>query len=373
MRVAVSVPAFLAASDFGGPVAKVALLAEGLAARGLDVTVLTADYGPNRSRVPAKTFTDRGYTTHYLRTIARYRWSPVIAPGELGRLEWDFDVVHICGVREGLGLGVARQARRRGIPFVVEPLGMAKAHLRNAALKRLFDRAVTGRQLAGAATVIATSDAERGHLAQRYGLARIEVRPNPVVASTTTPAAKVPNGDGTIDVLFVGRICRTKNLLALVDAVHPLDDVRLTIAGPDDNDGTSAALRKAAAALPPGRVEFRDWVSADERDALIAAADICVLPSITENFGNYAVEAARGMRPLVVTTATGVAEFLGDTALVVDPTADALRAAIEKLAADPALRDDLAAAGYRRVAELHPGDVAAAQEQIYRDVLAGLV
>src|SRR5205085_5005130 len=104
-----------------------------------------------------------------------------------------------------------------------------------------------------------------------------------------------------------------------------------------------------------------------ERDALIASAHICVLPSVTENFGNFAVEAASGKRPVIVTRTSGVAEFLGDAALIVEPTVGSLRAAIVRLVGDEALRDDLAARGYERVATLEPATVAAAQEAIYRN------
>ena len=367
LKVAISVAAFLRAPDFGGPVTKVALLAEGLVARGHDVTVLTADYGPGRSRTAAGVEQLNGYTVHYLPTIARYRWSPVIAPGALRRLAWDFDVVHVCGLREGLGYAVVRQAQRRGIPYVVEPLGMVPAQLRNVLIKGVADRFVTARQFAGARTIIATSEVERHQLVSKFTLPRLDIRPNPVTVMAN-PSRPLPDDDG-LHLVFVGRICRTKGLLPLVEAVRTLDGVRLTIAGPDDADGTMERLREAVAKLPAGRVTIRGWVSPSERNELIAASHICVLPSITENFGNFAVEAASGYRPVVVTKDTGVAEFLGDAALVVEPTAAALRDALERLVNDASLRDTLAQRAYARVAVLEPEHVAEAQERIYRDAL----
>ncbi|HUR78326.1 MAG TPA: glycosyltransferase family 4 protein [Acidimicrobiales bacterium] len=371
MRVAISVPAFLRAADYGGPVTKVALLAKALADRGHAVTVLTADYGPARSRVPADTVVANGYTTHYLKTLARYRWIPVLAPGQLRRIDWDVDVVHVCGLRDGLGIAVISAARRRSIPYVVEPMGMGPAEFRSARLKAAVDRLVTGRQLGAAASVIATSGRERDLLNGQYDLERIDVRPNPVAVSDAPPSAKVATPGAPIDVLFVGRICRTKGLPALVEAVTALEGVRLTIAGPDDADGTSEQLRARASALPPGRLDMRGWVTPHERDELIASSDICVLPSITENFGNFAVEAAARRRPVVVTRTSGVAEFLEDAAMVVEPTVDALRAAIGRLVADPALRDSLAERGLQRAAALGPATIAQAQEDIYARALHG--
>ncbi|HVV36799.1 MAG TPA: glycosyltransferase [Acidimicrobiales bacterium] len=368
LRVAISVAAFLQAPDFGGPVTKVALLAEGLVARGHEVTVLTADYGPNRSRVPARVDTIDGYTAHYLKTVARYRWSPIPAPGELRRLDWDFDVVHVCGLRDGLGYAVTRQARRRRIPYVIEPLGMVPAQLRNVLLKSAVDRFITTAQLAGARTIIATSEVERRQLESKFTLPRLDIRPNPVAVAASAPRP-APAVTDRARLLFVGRICRTKGLLNLVEAVRPLDNVQLTIAGPDDQDGTSEALRVATATLPPGRVVMHGWVTPAERDRLIAESHIAVLPSVTENFGNFAIEAASGQRPVVVTRTSGVAEFLADAALIVEPNAEALRAAIVRLVDDPELRAALAARGHDRATALAPATVAEAQERIYGDAL----
>ena len=61
---------------------KVALLAERLTARGHHVSVLTADYGPQGTRVPAATIEDDGYFTHYLKTAFRYRWTPIVSRGQ---------------------------------------------------------------------------------------------------------------------------------------------------------------------------------------------------------------------------------------------------------------------------------------------------
>jgi glycosyltransferase involved in cell wall biosynthesis len=368
MKVLISVAAFKKAPDFGGPVTKVALLAEALAARGHEVTVVTADFGPNRSRVAPEVVHDDGYTVHYLKTLVRYRWSPIVMPGALGALPWDYDVVHICGLRDGLGFAVMLQTQRRKIPYVVEPLGMVPAQMRNVLLKSVVDTAITKRQFAGASTIIATSEVERLQLESKFSLPRLDIRPNPVAILPVSPTPP-PAPDGRTHVVFVGRICRTKGLLSLLEAVRPLENVRLTIAGPDDADGTSDALHSLAATLPDGRVEFHGWVTPETRNDLIASSHICVLPSLTENFGNFAVEAASGHRPVIVTRNTGVAEFLGDAALIVESDAAELRAAIARLAADPALRDDLAQRAFDRVAELEPSHVAAAQEAIYRRAL----
>ena len=368
LRILISVAAYLKAPDFGGPVTKVALLAEALAARGHAVTVVAADYGPNRSRVPTETVVANGYTSIYVRALFRYRWIPVMGPHALSNLAWDFDVVHVCGLRDGVGHAAIGEAHRHRTPYVIEPLGMAPARLRNESVKKVFDRLITRRQLRQAATVIFTSRAERDAVAAEFQLPRVVVRPNPIPGPVPGLPRKAASPDGGVHVVFVGRICRTKNLAAFLTAVEPLANVRVTLAGPDDNDGTRQAIAPIVARMRD-RVVLSGHITANERDALIADADICVLPSITENFGNFAVEAAGGRRPVIVTTASGVAEFLGDAAVVVDPTVAALREAVVRLAADPALRDRLADAAYAKVTELAPRNMAATEERIYREAL----
>jgi hypothetical protein len=43
------------------------------------------------------------------------------------------DVVHVIGLRDPVGLVAALSSRRRSIPFVVEPVGMHRRHLRSPA------------------------------------------------------------------------------------------------------------------------------------------------------------------------------------------------------------------------------------------------
>src|SRR5262249_26781523 len=111
--------------EFGGPPAKVEALSRGLAARGNEVTVLTADWGV-ASRVGgggnAKSFQktehgwegeDRGVRAVYLTTKFKYRatsWNPGI--GEfLQRELQNFNVVHIFGLYDLLGPATAHECR----------------------------------------------------------------------------------------------------------------------------------------------------------------------------------------------------------------------------------------------------------------------
>lgn len=93
--------------------------------------------------------------------------------------------------------------------------------------------------------------------------------------------------------------------------------------------------RRAAESLMPGQVDFLGFQP--DIWPVLAAADIVVIPSVMpEPFGNTAVEAVLGARPVVVSASGGLVEAVAgfDCAMVVpvgDPVgiADAIAAMVE--------------------------------------------
>jgi glycosyltransferase involved in cell wall biosynthesis len=109
------------------------------------------------------------------------------------------------------------------------------------------------------------------------------------------------------------------------------------------------ALTRAAAALG-GVVRFAGF--RHDMPACLAAADIVALPSLHEGLGVAALEAMAAGRPVLASRVGGLGEVVvaEETGLLVPPgDADALAAALARLAGDPALRARLGAAGRARV------------------------
>jgi hypothetical protein len=106
--------------EFGGPPVKVRALAQGLAGRGHQVTVLTADWGvearmsaadaANAERGPfGWTRAENGVTAIYLPTWLKYRsvtWNPAVKRFCRTGLQ-EFDIAHIYGLYDSLGPAVA--------------------------------------------------------------------------------------------------------------------------------------------------------------------------------------------------------------------------------------------------------------------------
>jgi len=356
--------------EFGGPPVKVRALSEGLARRGHTVTVLTADWGlEKRLQAQEGKVTgerspfgwrreENGVQAIYLPTWMRYRavsWNPAVKRYCRVRLK-DFDVVHIFGIYDLLGPAVGAACRKRGLPYVVEPIGMFVPIVRNLWLKRMYHLAWGRRLLQRADAVIATSSQEVEELAAG-GVSRekIVLRRNGVEVPARWPergAFRKAQGISPDEklVLFLGRLSSKKSPDLLLRAFAELSgDLRGTpmmvvFAGPDEG-GTKAQLEEMAEQLGVrSKVRFAGPIFDQAKWAAYRDADVFVLPSQNENFGNTAAEAVAAETPVVVTEQCGIAPLLADEAgLVVPHDRAALREGLRRIFSEAQLRERLSA------------------------------
>ncbi|MFN8126722.1 MAG: glycosyltransferase family 4 protein [Candidatus Nanopelagicales bacterium] len=130
-------------------------------------------------------------------------------------------------------------------------------------------------------------------------------------------------GSGPL-IVFAGRIEWEKGVHALIDAMRQVSRVdptaRLVVAG---RGGREAALRTQAAESGLGEtVHFTGWLPESELHALVAAADVAVVPSLYEPFGLVALEAAALGTPLVVARTGGLAEIADEGRVAMTFTPD---------------------------------------------------
>ena len=118
----------------------------------------------------------------------------------------------------------------------------------------------------------------------------------------------------------------------------------LVLAGPDES-GEKAKLSELASQLGvQSKVRFVGAVFGEAKWAAYRDADVFVLPSQNENFGNTAAEAVAAGTPAIVTEQCGIAPLLADEAgLVVPHDPAALSGAIERILHETELRARLAA------------------------------
>ena len=161
-------------------------------------------------------------------------------------------------------------------------------------------------------------------------------------------------------LLYVGRIDERKGIATLVEALAQLPDATLTIVGEGD-PVAEQKLRAQADALGVGdRIQLDGFRSRAELPAAYAAADVTVFPVIWEEpWGLVPLESMALGRPVIATGRGGSGEYLRheDNALLYEAgDADALAAAVRRLAHDAGLRARLRVGG-EKTAPLYTEDV----------------
>jgi phosphatidylinositol alpha 1,6-mannosyltransferase len=202
-----------------------------------------------------------------------------------------------------------------------------------------------GRTLAPS-TVTATGLHGRGiHNVWLWGRGVDTQRFDPAHRSPELRAALLARGQpgGTVIAGYVGRLA-TEKRVELLAKVTTLPGVRLVIVGAGPAE---AMLRQY---LPDAI--FLGERRGDELAAIYASLDVFVHSGPYETFGQTLQEAAASGLPVVAPAAGGPLDLVDDgvTGYLVRPDdADAFAVAVQKLAADPAMRAAFGAAGRRKV------------------------
>lgn len=179
---------------------------------------------------------------------------------------------------------------------------------------------------------------------------------------------------GQMALLFVGRLRYYKGLHILIDALPRIDPNTVLLIGGEGPE-RAALEQQAIQRQVQQRVHFLGEIPEADLAALYQAADLFVLPSHlrAEAFGIVQIEALASGLPIISTelgTGTSYVNLNQQTGLVVPPgDAEALAMAVNMLAADPDLRRTYGEAGRKRAAELFSIPVMLDKiEQVYREV-----
>jgi glycosyltransferase involved in cell wall biosynthesis len=231
------------------------------------------------------------------------------------RASRDADLVHAHWLPAGI------VAASTGRPFVVQLWGTDVEVARKAP--------TVARWILRRARLAICASSELAGAAAELGARDIRTIPGGVHVPAT-----VGEPDEPPHVLYAGRLSPEKGILELVEAARGLP---LVVAG----DGP---LR--------GRVpEALGFVPHDRLLGLYERASVVACPSYREGYGVVCAEAMAHGRPVVASAVGGLRDLVvdGETGLLVPPgDRAALRAALERLLADRALRDRLGRAARER-------------------------
>ncbi len=278
----------------------------------------------------------------------------------------DFDVVHD---NQGLGYGLLGLGRLgsggTALPLVASihhPISVDR-RIDLAALKPLdrlsrrrwygFVRmqARVARQLARAGPLITVSVSSQRDICRDFKVPPERVRVIPLGVDTRVfrprQTARVP---GRI-IAVASADSAMKGTATLLQAVAKLAtdrDAHLVIVGRP----APATERLAAQLSLADRVTFTHGLDDEAFSALLASAEIAVVPSLYEGFSLPAVEHMASGTPLVASRSGALPEVTGDAAALVTPgDSEELAAVLRRLHDSPAERAALADRALRRVSE----------------------
>lgn len=245
------------------------------------------------------------------------------------------DVVHVHVARELVTLGAAELARRRGVPYVLQPHGMVVPS--GNLLAGPLDALVTRRVLRDAGAVLCLTPLEREQVQSLVSTPlKIETLGNGV-----PPVAQVPPLPARIEVLFLSRLHARKRPAYFARLARDLlaegVDASFVLVGADEGEGAQVAEHVAAVGDP----ECLRWEGPLDPSGTLermSQASLLVLPSVDEPMPMAVIEAMSVGRPVVVTTSCGLADAVRQEGcgVVVDESYDGLLQAVRTLLADPA-------------------------------------
>jgi len=285
-----------------------------------------------------------------------------------------YDLVHCYSLTAEIWL----RAIRPWVPHAISVVSVRGQCLGYADWQWWCKRWILGR----ADAVIANARAGARHTAERTGLdlGYFDTIPNGVPLPPLPAAARraalhdslgVPAG--RVLALFVGRLVAEKNvalLLAAMASLPPAQRPWLALVG----TGPLQAMLETRAAALGLTADLHFCGARSDAPALIAAADVVVLPSSEEGLSNVVLEAMAAARPVLASAVGGNPELIehGRTGLLFrNGDRPALAVGLRRLTADAALRAQLGDAARRHVERHYAvADMVAQTESVYARCLA---
>lgn len=306
---------------FGGPPQKIHALSQGLVRHGYDVQVITIH---SNSRKARKDEIIDGIDVHYSSWFGSGSWQLPLSWNKLLRDIKRADIIHCYGLYNLLCPAAAFLSKQAARPYILEPLGMYVPRTGNLRAKFLYHQLFTSRMFKEAAAVIATSSAEAKELSGLVDDEKLILRRNGIdlelfnrLPSGANFRAAHDIGNDERVVLYIGRISPIKNLEQLVLAFRDaaLERARLMLIGPMLEPEYAARLRSMIAELDlTSRVQLTGALYDQEKLAALSAADLFILPSLYESYGNAAAEAVAARVPALLTESCGIAPIIHERA-----------------------------------------------------------
>ncbi|MBE7480985.1 MAG: glycosyltransferase [Polyangiaceae bacterium] len=311
MHVLHVAPAFFPATAYGGPTFSLMGLCDALARAGVSLEVICTDAaGPRRNVSDRRRHFPAGYEVRYCGSRLSGNLSPIL-PVEVARAVPRADLIHMTGVYTAHVWSALVATRITGKPMVWSPRGALQRWdgTSRRSIKDVWDRLARGLATPSRTILHATSADEARQSELRFPELPTVVIPNgvelpPLVARRDFMPA------GTLRVMYLGRLHPIKALPNLVRAIAlSSPGVLLDVYGDGDSTYRDELLGLVRELGLERSVTFHGAVGGADKSRAFLAADVCVLPSHSENFGMAIAEALAHGIPVVASTGTPWSEL----------------------------------------------------------------
>jgi glycosyltransferase involved in cell wall biosynthesis len=365
-------------------------MARALIQAGIDVEVATTDdNGPSRLNVSySEPVVEDGVAYWYFRRQTNFYTFSCPLTHWLARHVRQFNLLHIHGLFSYPAIPTASLGSLYDIPYVVRPFGVLNRwgiQNRRPWLKKVSFRLIERRILAGAAAVHYTSEQEHLEAAELGVTQRAVIIPNAVDEVATSDASpvgwfrsKYPQLADHKIILFLSRFDPKKGLdlllLAFAQVRAQCSHTKLVLAGSGDPAFTTRLREQARRLGIDADIVWAGFLSGSEKWAVLADADIFVLPSYSENFGISIAEAMVSGLPVVVSDQVAIHREIAaaGAGLVVACKVKELAQALIHLVNHPELRSWMGKNGKSLVQKnFSPEVVTAKLAKLYAEILSG--
>lgn len=382
------------AKIYGGPVRSIRLRNKALAELGHKIRIFTTaanglvDFPPTASQ---PLYVDGLPVTYFPRWWFGMNQKPftLFFSPEMSRAlrqikPGDFDLMLIHSTWGDPGRMAANAARRTSTPYISYTHGSFEhGHMAYKKLKKqIYMTVVEAKILRRAAGIVVCNDSETKYL-RTYGI-RNTIRRIPWGVNIIDPndmppyctlTEKFPNIANRPFILFLARLHPTKGLDTLIPAFAAIAEEfpawRLVLAGPNEG-GYRHILEKVVADYNlRDRVLFPGMVTGEAKAALLAHADLYVLPSYLEGFSISVAEALGYGRPVLITETCYVPEVKDYGAgLIVSPNLTSMIQAMRTLLENEDLRRDCSSNALRLAQTEFTWDAVAEKSlAFYREIM----
>lgn len=351
----------------GGPVQAVTQLCQELKNQGVETAIATTIIDQDKTRVIPDSVPVYSFGRQFCSILPSEFAFSVGLEFWLRRHSREFDLLHIHYLFTYPSAIACHYARKYKIPYIVRPAGMLDSFSLNkgALRKKIYIFFLERKNLCRARAVHFTSSEEMNQ-AESLGLGyRSELIPLGLNLERFINLdsfkgrfrRRYPQAANKKIILFLSRLDPKKGLDILISALKILaakrDDFIFVLAGSGDKNYEKFLRRALVSAGLMKICILTGFLEGEDKSALLADADVFILPSYDENFGMAVVEAMASRLAVIISNRVNIHKLVENyrAGIVTGLNVDEIFLAAEKIISDERPRLEMGAQGRRLVEE----------------------